>query len=37
MTAFEPLADQLKPAVVVVTGDVNSTMACAAGSEVAAG
>jgi UDP-N-acetylglucosamine 2-epimerase (non-hydrolysing) len=29
MTAFEPLADALKPDVVVVVGDVNSTMACA--------
>ena len=29
MTAFEPLAEQLKPDVVVVAGDVNSTMACA--------
>jgi UDP-N-acetylglucosamine 2-epimerase (non-hydrolysing) len=29
MTAFEPLADQLRPDVVVVVGDVNSTMACA--------
>lgn len=29
MTAFEPLAHQLKPDVVVVVGDVNSTMACA--------
>jgi UDP-N-acetylglucosamine 2-epimerase (non-hydrolysing) len=29
MTAFEPLAEQLRPDVVVVVGDVNSTMACA--------
>jgi UDP-N-acetylglucosamine 2-epimerase (non-hydrolysing) len=29
MTAFEPLVDQLAPDVVVVVGDVNSTMACA--------
>jgi UDP-N-acetylglucosamine 2-epimerase (non-hydrolysing) len=29
MTAFEPLADQLRPDVVVVVGDVNSTVACA--------
>jgi UDP-N-acetylglucosamine 2-epimerase (non-hydrolysing) len=29
MTAFEPLAAQLRPDVVVVVGDVNSTMACA--------
>jgi UDP-N-acetylglucosamine 2-epimerase (non-hydrolysing) len=29
MTAFEPLIGQLKPDVVVVVGDVNSTMACA--------
>ena len=29
MTAFEPLASQLEPDVVVVVGDVNSTMACA--------
>jgi UDP-N-acetylglucosamine 2-epimerase (non-hydrolysing) len=29
MTAFEPLTGQLKPDVVVVAGDVNSTMACA--------
>jgi len=29
MTAFEPLAEQLAPDVVVVVGDVNSTMACA--------
>jgi UDP-N-acetylglucosamine 2-epimerase (non-hydrolysing) len=29
MTAFEPLAAELRPAVVVVVGDVNSTMACA--------
>jgi UDP-N-acetylglucosamine 2-epimerase (non-hydrolysing) len=29
MTAFEPLTDELAPDVVVVVGDVNSTMACA--------
>jgi UDP-N-acetylglucosamine 2-epimerase (non-hydrolysing) len=29
MTAFEPLAAQLRPDAVVVVGDVNSTMACA--------
>jgi UDP-N-acetylglucosamine 2-epimerase (non-hydrolysing) len=29
MTAFEPLADQVEPDVVVVVGDVNSTLACA--------
>jgi len=29
MTAFEPLADQVKPDVFVVVGDVNSTLACA--------
>lgn len=29
MTAFEPLADQVGPDVVVVVGDVNSTLACA--------
>jgi UDP-N-acetylglucosamine 2-epimerase (non-hydrolysing) len=29
MTAFEPLAAQLAPDVVVVVGDVNSTLACA--------
>ena len=29
MTAFEPLAGQLRPDVVVVVGDVNSTLACA--------
>jgi UDP-N-acetylglucosamine 2-epimerase (non-hydrolysing) len=29
MTAFEPLAEQVRPDVVVVVGDVNSTMACA--------
>jgi UDP-N-acetylglucosamine 2-epimerase (non-hydrolysing) len=29
MTAFEPLAEELRPDVVVVVGDVNSTMACA--------
>jgi UDP-N-acetylglucosamine 2-epimerase (non-hydrolysing) len=29
MTAFEPLAEQLQPEVVIVVGDVNSTMACA--------
>jgi UDP-N-acetylglucosamine 2-epimerase (non-hydrolysing) len=29
MTAFEPLAEQLKPDIVVVAGDVNSTLACA--------
>jgi UDP-N-acetylglucosamine 2-epimerase (non-hydrolysing) len=29
MTAFEPLVDQLRPDVVVVVGDVNSTVACA--------
>jgi len=28
MTAFEPLVEQLRPDVVVVVGDVNSTMAC---------
>ena len=29
MTAFEPIVDDLAPDVVVVVGDVNSTMACA--------
>ena len=29
MTAFEPLAGQLRPDIVVVVGDVNSTLACA--------
>jgi len=29
MTAFEPLIEQVRPDVVVVVGDVNSTMACA--------
>ena len=29
MTAFEPLVEKLKPDVVVVVGDVNSSMACA--------
>jgi UDP-N-acetylglucosamine 2-epimerase (non-hydrolysing) len=29
MTAFEPLATRLAPGVVVVAGDVNSTLACA--------
>lgn len=29
MLAFEPLVEQLRPDVVVVAGDVNSTMACA--------
>ena len=29
MTAFEPLVDDLTPDVVVVVGDVNSTVACA--------
>ncbi len=29
MTAFEPLVDELRPDVVVVVGDVNSTVACA--------
>lgn len=29
MTAFEPLVAAIEPAVVVVAGDVNSTMACA--------
>jgi UDP-N-acetylglucosamine 2-epimerase (non-hydrolysing) len=29
MTAFEPLVEQLQPDVIVVVGDVNSTMACA--------
>lgn len=29
MMAFEPLVDQLSPDVVIVPGDVNSTMACA--------
>lgn len=29
MLAFEPLLDQLQPDVVVVVGDVNSTLACA--------
>ena len=29
MTAFEPLIEQIRPDVVVVVGDVNSTMACA--------
>jgi UDP-N-acetylglucosamine 2-epimerase (non-hydrolysing) len=30
MTAFEPLAAELSPDAVVVVGDVNSTLACAA-------
>jgi UDP-N-acetylglucosamine 2-epimerase (non-hydrolysing) len=29
MTAFEPLVDELRPDLVVVVGDVNSTLACA--------
>jgi UDP-N-acetylglucosamine 2-epimerase len=29
MVAFEPLLDELRPDVVVVVGDVNSTVACA--------
>src|SRR5450755_2669024 len=29
MTAFEPLCEHLRPDLVVVVGDVNSTMACA--------
>lgn len=29
MAAFEPLMERLRPATVVVVGDVNSTMACA--------
>jgi UDP-N-acetylglucosamine 2-epimerase (non-hydrolysing) len=29
MTAFEPLVEQLRPDLVVVVGDVNSTLACA--------
>ncbi|WP_265866969.1 non-hydrolyzing UDP-N-acetylglucosamine 2-epimerase [Streptomyces sp. SKN60] len=29
MTAFEPLVDELAPDLVVVVGDVNSTLACA--------
>ena len=29
MTAFEPLAERLRPDIVVVVGDVNSTVACA--------
>ena len=29
MIAFEPLVDKLRPDIVVVVGDVNSTMACA--------
>jgi UDP-N-acetylglucosamine 2-epimerase (non-hydrolysing) len=29
MTAFEPLVDDIRPDVVVVVGDVNSTVACA--------
>jgi len=29
MTAFEPLAARLRPDIVVVVGDVNSTLACA--------
>jgi UDP-N-acetylglucosamine 2-epimerase (non-hydrolysing) len=29
MTAFEPLAEQVQPEVIVVVGDVNSTLACA--------
>jgi UDP-N-acetylglucosamine 2-epimerase (non-hydrolysing) len=29
MTAFEPLVEELRPDVVVVVGDVNSTLACA--------
>jgi UDP-N-acetylglucosamine 2-epimerase (non-hydrolysing) len=29
MTAFEPLCEQVRPDLVVVVGDVNSTMACA--------
>ncbi|WP_235609276.1 UDP-N-acetyl glucosamine 2-epimerase, partial [Frankia casuarinae] len=29
MTSFEPLLDRLAPEIVVVVGDVNSTLACA--------
>ncbi|MEU6352768.1 UDP-N-acetylglucosamine 2-epimerase (non-hydrolyzing) [Streptomyces sp. NPDC047072] len=29
MTAFEPLLDEVRPDVVVVVGDINSTLACA--------
>ena len=29
MAAFEPLVEQVRPDVVVVVGDVNSTLACA--------
>jgi UDP-N-acetylglucosamine 2-epimerase (non-hydrolysing) len=29
MTAFEPLLDRLRPDIVIVAGDVNSTLACA--------
>src|SRR4051794_16546133 len=29
MTAFEPLLDEVAPDIVVVVGDINSTMACA--------
>ena len=29
MTAFEPVLDEAAPSVVVVVGDVNSTIACA--------
>jgi UDP-N-acetylglucosamine 2-epimerase (non-hydrolysing) len=29
MTAFEPVVDEVRPDVVVVVGDVNSTLACA--------
>ena len=29
MTAFEPLVEKVRPDVVVVVGDVNSTVACA--------
>lgn len=32
MVAFEPLLDKLRPDVVVVVGDVNSTLACALGA-----
>jgi len=40
MTSFEPLVDEVRPEVVIVVGDVNSTVACAlvaakAGSRVA--